>query len=80
MHSTVEDDLRFHLNCYRKNPPDSGSQERVTLGVATDWLPKAGVYSITSGDEPPSSHHMAPPPSVGPPESSLSADTDLKPP
>ncbi|CCO31721.1 Siderophore biosynthesis regulatory protein URBS1 [Rhizoctonia solani AG-1 IB] len=60
---TVEDDLRFHLNCYRKNPPDSGSQERVTLGVATDWLPKAGVYSITSGDEPPSSHHMAPPPS-----------------
>ncbi|CAE6447216.1 unnamed protein product [Rhizoctonia solani] len=59
---TVEDDLRFHLNCYRKNPPDSGSQERVTLGVATDWLPKAGVYSITSGDEPPSSHHMAPPP------------------
>ncbi|QRW18244.1 GATA type zinc finger [Rhizoctonia solani] len=59
---TVEDDLRFHLNCYRKNPPDSGSQERVTLGVATDWLPKAGVYSITSGDEPPTSHHMAPPP------------------
>ncbi|KAG8732504.1 hypothetical protein FRC11_013157 [Ceratobasidium sp. 423] len=59
---TVEDDLRFHLNCYRKNPPDSASQERVTLGVATDWLPKAGVYSITSGDEPPTSHHMAPPP------------------
>ncbi|CAE6424151.1 unnamed protein product [Rhizoctonia solani] len=59
---TVEDDLRFHLNCYRKNPPDSSSQERVTLGVATDWLPKAGVYSITSGDEPPTSHHMAPPP------------------
>ncbi|KAB5593971.1 Siderophore biosynthesis regulatory protein URBS1 [Ceratobasidium theobromae] len=59
---SVEDDLRFHLNCYRKNPPDSGSQERVTLGVATDWLPKAGVYSITSGDEPPTSHHMAPPP------------------
>lgn len=59
---SVEDDLRFHLNCYRKNPPESTSQERVTLGVATDWLPKAGVYSITSGDEPPNSHHMAPPP------------------
>ncbi|KAG8701381.1 hypothetical protein FRC08_004105 [Ceratobasidium sp. 394] len=59
---SVEDDLRFHLNCYRKNPPEPSSSDRVTLGVATDWLPKAGVYSITSGDEPPSSHHMAPPP------------------
>ncbi|QRV75001.1 GATA type zinc finger [Ceratobasidium sp. AG-Ba] len=35
---------------------------RFHLNLATDWLPKAGVYSITSGDEPPSSHHMAPPP------------------
>ncbi|KAG9128080.1 hypothetical protein FRC07_005220 [Ceratobasidium sp. 392] len=59
---SVEDDLRFHLNCYRKNPPEPSSSDRVTLGVATDWLPKAGVYSITSGDEPPSAHHMAPPP------------------
>ncbi|KAG8762671.1 hypothetical protein FRC12_008920 [Ceratobasidium sp. 428] len=59
---SVADDLRFHLNCYRKNPPEPSSSDRVTLGVATDWLPKAGVYSITSGDEPPSAHHMAPPP------------------